>query len=65
MLGMIMMEVGMMAEGITSDGHEKLVGVMAIRCFMSEELGRWKWNHDTLASAMFTENCEIFEEYHL
>ena len=55
MLVMIMMGVGMMVEGITSDGYEELIGVVTIRCFMSEELGRWKWNHDTLAAAMFTE----------
>ena len=36
-----MMGVGMMVEGITFDGHEELVGVVAIRCFMSEESGRW------------------------
>ena len=55
MLVMIMMGVGMMAEGITFDGYEELVELVAIRRFLSEDLGRWKWNHDTLAAAMFTE----------
>ena len=54
MLGMITTEAGMMAEGTTFDGYEELIGVVAICCFMSEEFGRWKWIHDTLASAMST-----------
>ena len=54
MLVMIMMGVGMMVEGITFDRYEELIGVLAIRCFMSEEFGRWKWFHDTPA-AMITE----------
>ena len=55
MLVMIMMGVGMMAEGITFDGYEELVELVAIRRFMSEGFGRWRWNHDTLAAAMSTE----------
>ena len=52
MLGMIMMVVGMTVVGITFDGYKELIGVLAIHCFISEELGRWKWNHDTLAAAI-------------
>ena len=38
MLVMIMMGVGMMVEGITFDGYEELVELVAIRRFMSEEV---------------------------
>lgn len=55
MLVMIMMGVWMMGEGITFDRYEEFVEVVAIRRFMSEEFGRWKWNHDTLAATIFTE----------
>ena len=55
MLVMIMMGAGTMVEGITSNGYEEFIEVLAIRRFMSEEFGRWKWNHDTLASAKFME----------
>ena len=66
MLVMIMMGVGMMVEGITSDGYEEFIGVVAIRRFMSEEFGGWKWNHDTLAATIFTEEVyEIPERYRL
>ena len=65
MLVMIMMGVGMMAEGITFDGYEELAEVVAIRRFMSEDFRRRKWNHDTLAAAMFTEESELRERYPL
>ena len=55
MLVMTTMEVGMMEEGITFDGHEMLIEMVAFPSFMSEDLGRWKWNHDTLAAAMVME----------
>ena len=66
MLVMIMMGVGKMVEGITFDRYEEFVEVLSIRRFMSEEFGRRKWNHDTLAATMFTEEVyEIPERYRL
>lgn len=55
MLAMIMMGVGMMVEVITFDGYEELIEVVATRRLTSGDFGRWKWSHDTLAAAIFTE----------
>ena len=59
MLVMIMMGVGMMVEGITFDEYEVFIEVVAIRCFMSEDFGRWERNHDTPAAAVFMEKSVI------
>ena len=62
MLVMIMMGVGMMGEWITFDGYAGFYEVVGVRRFMSEDFGRWKWNHDTLAAAIYTEEVYKIRE---